>query len=189
MIYQTMPYCWAKSANVLDLMNPHIYYFVNGSQNCQVQKKIELPLMPEQIDLLPAPVNGRDGFYRVRISFVAPFGKPEFTSHTDGWKQIEPHIKFIYPAAKLLAECYMKLPDLNVTNPDIMDFTNQARGNFEENCKNTFYKHPLQKLHPFHSNIKDTSPILANITNFSSPKKPTIPSAQIVQNFKNSSIL
>jgi hypothetical protein len=42
-----MPYCWAKSANVLDLMNPHIYYFVNGSQNCQVQKKIELPLMPE----------------------------------------------------------------------------------------------------------------------------------------------
>ena len=82
-IYQTTPYSCAKLAKVLELRNPHFYYFVNGPQNCQVRNKIE------------------------------------FIIQTARWKQIEPHIKFIYPAAKLLAKSYIELLDLNCTNPDI----------------------------------------------------------------------
>ena len=113
-IYQTTPYSCAKLAKVLELRNPHFYYFVNGPQNCQVRNKIE------------------------------------FIIQTARWKQIEPHIKFIYPAAKLLAKSYIELLDLNCTNPDrYKGLSNQARHNFEENGKNPFCNIPLQKLHPF----------------------------------------
>jgi hypothetical protein len=99
--------------------------------------------MPRTIDLLPTPVNGLDGFYRIGISFTTKFGTAEFTTQTEGWQQMEPHIKFIYPAARLLGKSNMELPDLNCTNPDIRAYINQARRNFEESSKNNFYNIPI----------------------------------------------
>ena len=49
MIQQTTPYSWANAAHVLELTNPHLYYFITGAHNCQVLKKIELPLTPEKL--------------------------------------------------------------------------------------------------------------------------------------------
>jgi hypothetical protein len=46
-IYQTTPYSCAKLAKVLELRNPHFYYFVNGPQNCQVRNKIEFIIQPD----------------------------------------------------------------------------------------------------------------------------------------------
>jgi hypothetical protein len=34
MIQQTTPYSWAKAAHVLELTNPHLYYFITGAHNC-----------------------------------------------------------------------------------------------------------------------------------------------------------
>jgi hypothetical protein len=91
-------------------------------------------------------------------------GRPKFTTQNDGWKQIEPQIKFIHPAARHMAESCMELPDLSCTNPDIRAYTNRARQNFEENCKSSFYNLPLHKLHPFQPTIKDTPSTSANTT-------------------------
>jgi hypothetical protein len=62
---------------------------------------------------------------------------------------MEPHIQHIYPAARIMAESYMELPDLNCTRSDVRAYIHQARRRFEENCKNTFFLLPLTKMHLF----------------------------------------
>jgi hypothetical protein len=158
MIQQTTPYSWAKSANVLELSNPHLYYFITGAHNCQVLKKIELPLTPEKLSLLPTPANGPDGNFRIRISFTVNFGRQEHQHKADAWKLMEPHIQHIYPAARIMAESYMELPDLNCTRSDVRTYIHQARRRFEENCKNTFFLLPLTKLHPFRATSTSNTP-------------------------------
>jgi len=158
MIQQTTPYSWAKAANVLELTNPHLYYFITGAHNCQVLKKIELPLTPEKLSLLPTPANGPDGNFRIRISFTVNFGRQEHQHKSDAWKLVEPHIQHIYPAARIMAESYMELPDLNCTRSDVRTYIHQARRRFEENCKNTFFLLPLTKLHPFRATSTSNTP-------------------------------
>jgi hypothetical protein len=149
MIQQTTPYSWAQAAHVMELTNPHMYYFITGAHNCQVLKKIDLPLTPEKLSLLPSPAHGPDGNFRIRISFTVNFGHQDHPKKIDAWKLMEPHIQQIYPAARLMAESYMELPDLNHTKPEIKAYINQARQKFEENCKSTFFHLPLTKLRPF----------------------------------------
>jgi hypothetical protein len=158
MILQTTPYSWAKAANVLELTNPHLYYFITGAHNCQVLKKIKLPLTPERLSLLPTPANGPDGNFRIRISFTVNFGRQEYQHKTEAWKLVEPHIQHIYPAARIMAESYMELPDLNCTRSDVRTYIHQARRRFEENCKNTFFLLPLTKLHPFRATSTSNTP-------------------------------
>jgi hypothetical protein len=157
-IHQTTPYCWAKAAHVLELTNPHLYYFTNGAHNCQVLKKIDLPLTPEKLSLLPTPAHGPNGMYRIRISFTVHFGRQEHQHKTEAWKLMEPHIQHIYPAARIMAESYMELPDLNCTRSDVRTYIHQARRRFEENCKNTFFLLPLTKLHPFKATSTSITP-------------------------------
>jgi hypothetical protein len=104
MIQQTTPYSWANAAHVLELTNPHLYYFITGAHNCQVLKKIDLPLTPEKLSLLPTPAHGPDGNFRIRISFTVNFGRQEHPHKADAWKLMEPHIQLIYPAARIMAE-------------------------------------------------------------------------------------
>jgi hypothetical protein len=92
MIQQTTPYSWAKAAHVLELTNPHLYYFITGAHNCQVLKKIDLPLTPERLSLLPTPAHGPNGNFRIRISFTVDFGRQEHQHKTEAWKLVEPHI-------------------------------------------------------------------------------------------------
>ncbi len=75
MIQQTTPYSWANAAHVMELTNPHLYYFITGAHNCQVLKKIDLPLTPERLSLLPTPAHGPDGNFRIWISFTVNFGR------------------------------------------------------------------------------------------------------------------
>ena len=149
MIQQTTPYSWAKAVHVWELTNPHLYYFITGAHNCQVLKKIDLPQTTEKLSLLLSPAHGPDGTFRIRISFTVHFGRQEHQHKADAWKLIEPHIQHIYPAARIMAESYMQLPDLNCTRSDVRTYIHQARRRFEENCKNTFFLLPLTKLHPF----------------------------------------
>jgi hypothetical protein len=60
MIQQTTPYNWANAAHVLELTNPHLYYFITGAHNSQVLKKIDLPMTPERLSLLPTSAHGPD---------------------------------------------------------------------------------------------------------------------------------
>ncbi len=90
-----------------------MYYFITGAHNCQVLKKIDLPLTPEKLSLLPSPAHGPDGNFRIQISFTVNIGSPQHKHKIDAWKLMEPHIQHIYPAARLKAESYMELPDLN----------------------------------------------------------------------------
>jgi hypothetical protein len=92
MIQQTTPYSWAKAAHVLELTNPHLYYFITGAHNCQVLKKIELPLTPEKLNLLPSPAHGPNRTFRILISFTVHFGRQEHQHKADAWKLMEPHI-------------------------------------------------------------------------------------------------
>jgi hypothetical protein len=158
MIQQTTPYSWAKAAHVLELTNPHLYYFITGAHNCQVLKKIELPLTPEKLSLLPSPAHGPDGTFRIQISFTVNFGRQEHQHKTEAWKLVEPNIQHIYPAARIMAESYMELPDLNCTRSDVRTYIHQARRRFEENCKNTFFLLPLTKLHPFKATSTSNTP-------------------------------
>jgi hypothetical protein len=114
MIQQTTPYSWAKAANVLELTNPHLNYFITGAHNCQVRKKIDLPLTPEKLSLLLSPAHGPDRTFRIRISFTVHFGNPEHKHKADALKTMEPHIQHIYPAARIMAESYMELPGLKL---------------------------------------------------------------------------
>jgi hypothetical protein len=158
MIQQTTPYSWAKAAHVLELTNPHLYYFITGAHNCQVLKKIDLPLTPEKLSLLPSPAHGPNRTFRIWISFTVHFGRQEHQHKADAWKLMEPHIQHIYPAARIMAESYMELPDLNTTRSDVRTYIHQARRRFEENCKNTYFLLPLMKLHPFKDTSKSNTP-------------------------------
>ncbi len=158
MIQQTTPYSWAKAAHVLELTNPHLYYFITGANNCQVLKKIELPLTLEKLSLLPSPAHGPDGTFRIQISFTVHFGRQEHQHKTDAWKLMEPHIQHIYPAVRIMAESYMELPDLNCTRSDVRTYIHRARRRFEENWKNTFFLLPLTKLHPFKTTSTSNTP-------------------------------
>ena len=149
MIQQTTPYSWAQAAHVMEITNPHMYYFITGAHNCQVLKKIDVPLTPEKLSLLPSPAHGPDGNFRIRISFTVNFGRQEHPRQNDAWKMMEPHIQQIYPAARIMAESYMEIPDLNCTNSNVRAYIHQARRCFEENCKSTFFHLPLTKMKPF----------------------------------------
>ncbi len=52
----------------------------------------------------------------------------------------------------------MELPDLNCTRSDIRTYIHQARRQFEENCKHTFFLLPLMKLHPFKATSTSNTP-------------------------------
>jgi hypothetical protein len=71
---------------------------------------------------------------------------------------MEPHIQHIYPAARIMAESYMELPDRNCTRSDVRTYIHQARRRFEENCKNTFFLLPLTKLHPLKNTSNSNTP-------------------------------
>jgi hypothetical protein len=86
MIQQTTPYSWSKAAHVLELTNPHMYYFITRANNCQVLKKIDLPLTQEKLSLLPSPAHGPEGTFRIRISFTVHFVRQEHQHKADAWK-------------------------------------------------------------------------------------------------------
>jgi hypothetical protein len=156
MIQQTTPYSWAKAAHVMELTNPH--YFITGAHNCQVLKKIDLLLTPKKLSLLPSPAHGPHGNFRIWISFTVHFGRQEHQHKADAWKLMEPHIQHIYPAARIMAESFMELPDLNCIRSDVRTYIHQARRRFKENCKNTFFILPLTKLHPFKASSRSNTP-------------------------------
>jgi hypothetical protein len=99
-----------------------LYYFITVAHNCQVLKKIELPLTPEKLSLLPSPAHWSDGTFRIRMRFTVHFGRQEHQHKTDAWKIMEPHIQHIYLAARIMAESYMELPDLNCTRSDVRTY-------------------------------------------------------------------
>jgi len=165
MLYQSPPYNWARAARVLEFNQPKAYYTFNGPNNKQILRNITFPMTNEFIQLLPTPFLGPDGFFNIRISFVAQFGhdnKPANMTSDQGWKSVEPHLKFIYPAARIMAESYMEIPAIDNTDPDIRLFITQSKRNFEENCKNNFYGLPQRRLNPFYQTKPVTPPQATN---------------------------
>jgi hypothetical protein len=139
MIQQTTPYSWAKAVHVWELTNPHLYYLITGAHNCQVLKKIDLPLTTEKLSLLPSPAHGPDGTFRIQISFTVNFGRQEHQHKADAWKLIEPHIQHIYPAARIMAESYMELTfikqgdDLNKLQKHILPSPSDKAASIQSN--------------------------------------------------------
>ena len=141
-----VPFNWAKEAGIIEFTSPQAFYYYNSHNNLQVAQRVDLPLTPEKLSVLPTPAKNSDGTYRIKISFETRFGTTDPATAIEDIDLFQRHLKLITPAAQLYAETFWTLPHHNRFDKVVYNYMSDARSNFLANCQKAFHNMPLEKL-------------------------------------------